>query len=291
MSTLIAIEVTKILRHRLNQITMAVLCVLLVVVYVLLWLATGVISRTGTATEAVGQMRASLYLQETVPFAMLMLYFFGLVAGIVVIASNVGSEYGWNTVRTVTAAEPRRWLVLLAKVVAVWAMVVAGLVLGLAVVLTTSAFITLAAGQFDLSFVDAAYLRDSAYAFLRLLGATAPYFALAVLFGVVGKSATAGIALSFGVLFLEGIVRSMMTLSGGWLAELPPYMLDANADALALATGGRFEEMLGSDSAALIERFGRPSVEHAAIVLLCWATVFLAASFWTFRRQDLEYQG
>lgn len=290
MSALIAIELTKIVRRRLNQIVLAVFCLLLVVVYVLLWLASDVVAEVGTAPEAVERLRSTLYLQETVPFAMLMLYSFGFVSGVVVIGSNVGSEYGWNTVRTMTAAEPRRERVLLAKLVTLWAVVVLALLLGLAIMLTTSALITLAAGQFDLSFVDAAYVRDSIYSFLRLIVATAPYFALAVLLGVFGKSATAGIALSFGVAFLEGIVGSLMTLAGGWVAEIPPYMLDTNADTLGVASGGQMEAMFGSES-AIGQAFERPSLWHAAIVLSCWATVFLVASFWAFRRQDLEYQG
>lgn len=290
MSALIAMELTKIVRRRLNQIVLALFCALMAVVYVLLWLASDVVAEVGTAPEMVGRLRATLYLQETVPFAMLMLYSFGLVSGIVVIGSNVGSEYGWNTVRTLTAAEPRRHRVLLAKLVALWAAVVAGLLLGLAVTLTTSALITLAAGQFGLSFVDVAYARGSAYSFLRLLVTAAPYFSLAVLLGVAGKSATAGIALSFGVVFLEGIVGGLMALAGGWLAEIPPYMLDTNADTLTLANGGQVERMFGSGSAfgSVIQR---PGVWHAAVVLLCWAAVFLLTAFWAFRRQDLEYQG
>lgn len=290
MSALIAMEFTKIVRRRLNQVVLAVFCVLLVVVYVLLWLASDVVAEVGATPEAVERLRSTLYLQETVPFAMLMLYSFGFVSGVVVIGSNVGSEYGWNTVRTVTSAEPRRERVLLAKLVTLWAVVVLSLLLGLALMLTTSALITLAAGQFDLSFVDAEYVRDSTYSFLRLLVATAPYFALAILLGVVGKSATAGIALSFGVAFLEGIVSGLMSLAGGWVAEIPPYLLDANADTLGLASGGQIETMFGSGS-ALGQAFGRPGLWHAAVVLLCWTAVFLAASFWAFRRQDLEYQG
>ena len=290
MSGLIANEVTKIIHRRLNQIVLAVTCALLVVVYILLWMTSDIVGQAGLAPDAVGQLRSTLYLQETVPFAMLMLYSFGFASGVVVVGSNVGSEYGWNTVRTVTAAEPRRWRVLLAKLVALWALVVAALLLGLAIMLATSGVITLTAGEFDLAFVDAQYVRESALSFLRMLAATAPYFALAVLLATVGKSATAGIALSFGVAFLEGIVSGLMTLAGGWVAEIPPYLLDANGDTLGLANGGQMEAMFGGES-AFGQAFNRPSLTHAVVVMLCWTAVFLAASFWAFRRQDLEYQG
>jgi ABC-type transport system involved in multi-copper enzyme maturation permease subunit len=81
-----------------------------------------------------------------------------------------------------------------------------------------------------------------------------------------------------------------MSLAGGWVANVPQYMIDTNADTLGLASGGQLEVMFGSES-AIGQAFNRPSLWHAAIVLLCWAAAFLVASFWTFRRQDLEYQG
>lgn len=290
MSALIANEMTKIIHRRLNQIVLAVTYVLLVVVYILLWMASDVVGQVGLSADVANTMRSTLYLEETVPFAMLMLYSFGFASGVVVIGSNVGSEYGWNTVRTVTAVEPRRWWVLLAKLVALWSLVVVGMFFGLLLMLVTSGLITLVAGELDLSFVDAGYIRESTLSFLRMLAATAPYFALAVLLAIVGKSATAGIALSFGVAFLEGIVSGLMSLAGGWVAEIPPYLLDANGDTLGIANGGQLEAMFGGES-ALGQAFNRPTLTHAVTVMLCWAVVFLAASFWTFRRQDLEYQG
>lgn len=290
MRALVAIELTKILHRRLNQIVLAVSYTLLVVIYVLLWLTSGVVAETGTAPEAVRVLRSTLFLKETVPFAILMLYSMGFVSGVVVIGSNVGSEYGWNTIRTSVAIEPRRERLLVAKLVTLWVVIVLALLGGLLLMLVTSGLITLAAGEFDLSFVDAAYIRESAYAFLRVLVATAPYFALATLFAIVGKSATAGIALSFGVAFLEGIVGSLMTLAGGWLAEIPPYMLDTNGDTLGTPTGGELGGLIGSTS-AIGQAFERPTITHATVVMLCWAVVLFATAFWSFRRQDLEYQG
>lgn len=291
MTALLAIEVEKILRRRLNHVVLAIFLALLVIVYVLLWLASDVVAEVGTGdSDVVERIRSSLYLQETVPFAMLMLYTFGFAAGVVMVGANVGSEYGWNTIRTLTAAEPRRWRVLLAKYLALAGVFVAVLLLGLVTTLLTSAVITLAAGQFDLGFVDGPYLRDSAYAFLRILVAMSPYVTLAALLGVYGRSATAGIALALGVAFLEGIVGGLMTLAGGWVAEIPKFMLDANGDTLAIANGGQFGEMFGADSpfAAALDR---PSVRRAVITLLCWAAAFIATSFWVLRRQDLGYEG
>jgi ABC-type transport system involved in multi-copper enzyme maturation permease subunit len=287
---LLGVEIEKILRRRLNQVVLGIFLGLLVVVYVLLWLASDALSNVETTDPgAVEDIRATLYLEETVPFAMLMLYAFGFVAGVVVIGSNVGAEYTWNTIRTLTSAEPRRWRVLTAKYVALWVLVVAGLLLGLTTALTTSAIITLLAGEFDLAFVDGPFLRDSLYSFLRLLVATAPYFGLAALLGVYGRSATAGIALALGLAFLEGIVGGLMVLAGGWVGSIPQYMIDTNGDTLALSDGGVLSDLYGSSGFS--ETVERPSVQHAVIVLLCWASAFVAASYWALFRQDLPYEG
>ena len=290
MTALLRVEIEKILKRRLNQIVLAIFLVLLVVIYVLLWLASDALSSAGTADPGtVEDIRSALYLEETVPFAMVMLYAIGFVAGVVVIGSNVGSEYTWNTIRTLTSAEPRRWRVLTAKYIALWLLVVAGLLLGLVTALATSAIITLLAGKLDLAFVDWPYVRDSFYTFLRLVVATAPYFGLAALLGVYGRSATAGIALALGVAFLEGIVGGLMELAGGWVGTIPQYMLDTNGDTLALTDGGAISDLYGSSGFS--ETFQRPSVEHAVIVLLCWAFAFIAASYWALSRQDLPYEG
>jgi ABC-2 type transport system permease protein len=162
----------------------------------------------------------------------------------------------------------------------------------LVAVLVTSAVITAIDGRVDLSFIDAAYVRHSVESFLRLLLAISPYVGLAVLFSILGGSPTAGIALSVGVAFLEGFVGGMMTLAGGWVAELPKYMLDMNADTLALEAGGAFGTLFGADGGSpFFAAFDRPSPLHAALVLTAWALAFFTLAFWFFQRQDLEYQG
>ena len=65
---------------------------LLVVIYVLLWLASDALSNVGTTDpETIEDIRSALPGRDG-PFAMLMLYTFGFVTGVVVIGSNVGSE-------------------------------------------------------------------------------------------------------------------------------------------------------------------------------------------------------
>lgn len=292
MTGLIAVEWTKIVRRRLNHVVLAVLCGILVLLYVLLWLATGVVEDVGLGDRTVMRdLRSSLFLEETVPFALMMLYGFGLFAALVVVGANAGSEYTWNTVRTMTTVEPHRWRVLFAKCVALVGAVLFGLFVGLAVVLLTSTVITAVDGQLDFGFVDGPYLRHSAASFGRLLVQISPYLSLSLMFSVIGRSPTSGIAISIGVMFLEAIVGGMMTLAGGWVADIPRFGLDYNADALSMQAGGLFSNLAGSSDSPFASVMELPDPKVAAAVLLTWAAVFISVAFWRFQRQDFEYQG
>ncbi len=292
MTALIAVEWTKIVRRRLNHVVLAVLCGILVLLYALLWLATGFVEDAGLGDQTMmRELRSSLFLEETVPFALMMLYAFGLFAALVVVGANAGAEYTWNTVRTMTSAEPHRWRVLAAKCVALLAAVLAGLVIALAVVLLTSTMITAIDGQLDFGFVDGPFLRHTLASMGRLLIVLLPYLSLSLLFATVGRSPTAGIAVSIGVMFLEAVVGGMMTLAGGWVADLPRFMLDQNADTLSSEVGGAFMEVFTSAESPIGGLIDRPDPFQAGVVLVAWAVVFLGATFWLFSRQDLEFQG
>jgi hypothetical protein len=95
--------------------------------------------------------------------------------------------------------------------------------------------------------------------------------------------------LALGVAFLEGIVSGLMQLAGGWVANIPLYTLDANADTLALVESGVLSDLYGQSGFG--EAIQRPSVEHAVIVLLFWAFAFITATYWCLSRQDLPYEG
>ncbi len=196
MLRLIGVEWTKIWRRRLNWITLGVVLVLILTVYVLLWVASGVIDpqQRGVLREdiEVGDLRSVLFLEDAVPFALTMLYEIGLLAAVVVVGANIGSEYAWNTIRTNVAAHPNRLELMAAKLVALGVAIVVGMVVVLAASLLTSAVITLVDGSFTLDFVDLDFIERSFYSFLRLLLQAVPYFALTVLGATWGRSPPLG---------------------------------------------------------------------------------------------------
>ncbi len=296
MARLIAVEWYKIVHRRLNWVTLAVLSALIVVMYALLWEATTVVDLSQSQIlqdpEALRNLKSAVFLQDAVPFGVTMLQMFGQLAAVVVVGANVGSEYSWNTLRTTVAARPERGRLLAAKMVALLGAVMAAFLIGMGVALLTSTVITIAEGELALGFVTGDYLADSAASFVRLLVATLPYMALALLASVWAGSITMGLSLSVGVLFLEGIISALMTLGGGWVADIPDWMLDRNANALQQAAGGNFRDAFQAilEASQLARVLDYPSLWHAAGILLIWSAVFTATAWFRFERQDLNYQ-
>lgn len=252
----------------------------------------GLLSGEPLTEERLDEFRSLLFLEDSVPFALTMLYSFGLMAGIVVVGANVGAEYGWNTIRTTVSAYPMRGRLLLAKVVALSGALVSGLLIAMVISLVTSTVITLIDGEFTLSFVDWPFLRHSFFSFLRLLLQGAPYFAFTLLAAIWGTSTTSGISIAVGVLFLEGVVAALMTLAGGWVAEIPNYMLNRNADGLSQEVGGSFqadfEELAEFSAFESVLTF--PDPVHSGIVLAVWTVVFAIGAWVVHQRQDLHFR-
>jgi ABC-2 type transport system permease protein len=106
---------------------------------------------------------------------------------------------------------------------------------------------------------------------------------LGFLFSVLGRSAMPGIAVGAGILFLEPIITSLMSLAGGWVADIPKYLFSANVDAinalnnLPRGFGGPFGGSVGQT----------PSVVEAFSVLGAYMVVFIAVAFYLFKKRDV----
>jgi ABC-type transport system involved in multi-copper enzyme maturation permease subunit len=108
---------------------------------------------------------------------------------------------------------------------------------------------------------------------------------LGCLFALAGRSAMPGIAIGIGILFLEPIITSFMTLAGGWVAKIPDYLFTANVNAINalnnLPIPGKFSGgMIGSSSQT-------PSVSHAFAVLSVYIVIFICVAFYLFRKRDV----
>ena len=102
---------------------------------------------------------------------------------------------------------------------------------------------------------------------------------------IVGRSAMPGIATGIGVLFLEGIITVFMTAAGGWIANVPNYLLTANVNAITALNN--LPQGFGGGNGGGTSTQVLPSVTHAFIVLTIYALAFLALGYYFFKKRDV----
>jgi ABC-2 type transport system permease protein len=207
--------------------------------------------------------------------------FFGGVFALMLGVFVLGSEYGWDTLKTVFTQRPGRLRVLAAKLCAL------GLVLVPYVValLAAGAIASLVIARIE----DAAVHWPSAWLLARAVAAgwliLAAWAALGVLLGV----ATRGTSLAIGVgilyaLVIEGLLSALAD-SVDVLEPLTNVFLRANGYSLATALGAS-QETIGSNGPGSYEG---PFVAggQAVLVLVALATAFAAVAAWRLRRRDV----
>jgi ABC-type transport system involved in multi-copper enzyme maturation permease subunit len=209
----------------------------------------------------------------------------GTVLAVILMASSMGNEYNWRTIRTTLTASESRFSLLCAKLVAALLFILLGMIIGVATGFIMSLITTAIGGYaFDFSFLTGTYLWDQFLHFWRVLYVMLPYVFLGFLLSIAGRSAMPGIALGIGVLFFEPIITGLMSLAGGWIADVPDFLLGKNVNAITALAGlprgvrGGFGFSAAGDT---------PGVVHAAIVLGIYSVVFVVAAFQLFRKRDL----
>jgi ABC-2 type transport system permease protein len=166
-------------------------------------------------------------------------------------------------------------------------LILAGMIVGLATGFIMSIITTAVGGYaFDFSFATGGYLWDQFLQFWRTLYVLTPYVLLGFLFATVGRSAMPGIALGIGVFFLESIITTFMHLAGGWIAEIPNYLLTANVRAItSLASLPRGFNMGGMGAGEASSQM--PGLPHAFATLGAYSLVFILVAFYLFRKRDV----
>ena len=283
MARLIKAELFKLRKRNMTTILLYVMVGILVVLYLVLLAISKVNLPTGTQ-HAGGSIQNLLGLPVALPFALTMLASFGTVLACILAASSIGNEYNWRTIRTILISSESRIKLLAAKLISIIIYVLIGMVIGLIVGFIMSLITTAIGGyEFDFSFATSTYWLDQFVQFWRTFYIMLPYILLAFLFGVVGRSAMPGIAVGVGVFFLEPIISGLMSLAGGWVAQIPDYLIRSNfsvIDSLNNLPGRLGNAFLGNTSQTL-------TLTHAFIVLAIYVLLFLVISFYLFRKRDV----
>jgi ABC-2 type transport system permease protein len=282
---LIGAELFKLRKRLMTRVLLYVLIGITVILYFLL-LAVSKVTIPAHGSEEIGQIQNLLGLPMAIPFALSILSSLGSVLAVILVASCVGNEYNWRTIRTILICSESRLKLLGAKLISTGILVLIGLIIGVAVGFVMS-LITTAIGSysFDFAFANGGYLWDQFLQFWRTFFVLIPYMLLGFLFAIVGRSAMPGIALGIGILFLESLVTTFMRLAGGWISQVPDYLLAANVrtiTSLASLPQG-FNQGMGMGNAFT----QLPRVTHAFITLSIYSLAFAVIAFYLFRKRDV----
>jgi len=203
----------------------------------------------------------------------------GAILLTIIVASSVGNEYGWGTIRQTLIRKGIRYQYVVSKLVAfiVYALIgiVIAFIIGFCLALLTTQWIN---GALNWDFMTVSYIGELFTMYGWTFYGLFVYILLAILLSLVGRSAIVGIGGTLGYYFVESIAISIFNQSGGWLSEIPNYLIGHNISAI-LPTAmmqGPF-----ASSGAL------PSTLYASTVLAIYCVVFLGLSLYLFKRRDV----
>ncbi len=284
MTRLIASELFKLRKRLMSRVLLYVLIGIIIVLYFLL-LAVSKVTIPGHGAGEIGDIQNLLGLPVAIPFALYITSTFGAVLAVILVASCIGSEYNWRTIRTMLICSESRFKLLGAKLISAGIFILIGMIIAVIAGFLMSLLTTAIGGYaFDFGFMDGEYVWNQFAQFWRTFFVLIPYSLIGFLLAIMGRSAMPGIGLGIGIIFLEGIITAFMRLASGWVAKVPDYLLAANVQAInSLSDLPRgFEEMGRSDVT-----FQLPGTTHAFVTLAIYCLAFLAIAFYLFRRRDV----
>ncbi len=277
MTDLLRSELFRLSRRLMPRVLLLILAAVVLLIYLLIWLT----SRNQTDIQAREDLRY-LGLSEVRQVGLGLAYQIGTVLVIILAASTVGAEYGWGTIRTLLPRATGRAPFLWAKILALVLFSALVVVLGFLVALGASAVVTAVedlGGGLGANFVTGALASLGRTIFVML-----PYLALAVLVAVWSRSSAAGISVGLVVLFLEGLVTSLLSLAGDAFDWVPRALLNDNVQAV-LSANTEANEGPFAPSQDL------PGAWQGAGVLALYTAIFVALAYWRFRSRDVTTGG
>jgi ABC-type transport system involved in multi-copper enzyme maturation permease subunit len=228
---------------------------------------------------AMGALKASLQFPDAFNMIFSSAGTIGTLLLIILVASSIGNEYSWGSIRQVLARRGIRYHFVISKVVSFIVVAVIGLlisvIVGFILTLITSSLL----GNINWDFMTASYTGDLFKMFGWTLFSLLPYILLTVFFAFLGRSAITGIGGGLGVYFIEAIVVSLFGLAGNWLAKIPDYLIGPNVNALMSA--GPFTQGAFAAAGAL------PSTLHASLTLAGYCVVFIAITLYMVKKRDV----
>jgi ABC-2 type transport system permease protein len=279
-------ELFKLRKRLMTRVLLFVLIGIIIILYFLLLAVTNVTIPAHAAQNVEQEIQNLLGLPVSVPFALSLLASFGSVLSVILLASSMGNEYNWRTIRTIVISSESRFKLLGAKLISAGILIFIGMLIGVVAGFVMSLITTAIGGfTFNFDFLTGSYAWDQFLQFWRTYYVLLPYVLLGFLFSIVGRSAMPGIALGIGIFFLESIITAFMVLAGGWIANIPDYLLYFNVRAITSMSS--LPSQLGSGFAFGNGNIQLPTPTHAFITLGIYSVVFLVIAFYLFRKRDV----
>jgi len=283
LGRMIGAELFKLSKRTMTKVLLIILVVVIALINFLL-LAISKVDLPGGGGPGAGDIQQLLGLPAAIPFAFSLIASFGAVLAIILTASSVGNEYNWKTIRTALISSESRFKFLTAKLVSIAILVLAGMLIGVVAGFIVGLITTGIGGYaYNFSFATGSYFWEQFLQFWRTFFVIIPFALLGFLMAIVGRSAMPGIATGIGVLFLESIITTFMSLAGGWIAKVPDYLLSANVNAITALNN----LPMGFGGAGGTGTIVAPSIPHAFITLSIYSLAFLVLGYYLFKKRDV----
>ncbi len=287
MTRLISAELFKLRKRLMTKVLLFVMIAAIIVLYLILFaVSKTALSVPDHGSEEIGTILNLLGLPMAFPFTLSILASFGTILAVILIASSMGTEYSWRTIRTILICSESRLKFLGAKLMAAGILIITGMVIGLAVGFLMS-LITNAIGGYslDFNFMTFGYLWDQFLQFWRTFYVVMPYTLIGFLLAIVGRSAMPGIALGIGIFFLESLLTTFMSLAGGWIAKIPEFLIAANVRAITALNGLPQGISMGVSGGGLTGE--TPGIWQATGILGVYILAFIMLGLYLFRKRDV----
>jgi len=185
MGRMIGAEIYKLGKRGMTKILLAVLIGIIVLVNFLLLAISNVnLPHPG---EMMGEIQNMLGLPAAIPFSLMLISSFGVVLAIILMASSLGNEYNWRTIRTALISCESRFKFLTAKLISVALFILLGMIIAVVAGFITSLITTAIGGYaFNFDFANGSYLRDQFLQFWRTFFVIIPFTLLGFLMAIVG---------------------------------------------------------------------------------------------------------
>jgi|WetSurMetagenome_2_1015567.scaffolds.fasta_scaffold17209_5 ABC-2 type transport system permease protein len=289
MIRLIRAEIFKLRKRSMTYILLAILVGFIVLILsisqatVLNSTTAVTIDNNGVSSTTVMPVVAAdvHFLEDIITSVMSILGSVGMILAVVLVANGMGSEYSWNTIRPYLLCSESRLKMFTAKLITAGIFIITGMIIGVFTAVLLGALFTAIRGfSWELSSGTVSFIGRELLTFTRTLYVMLPYILLAFLFTVLGRSTAAGIGFGIGASVLESIITGLLSMTHGWLAKIPQYLLSTNIQTINALSQSSLKLTMGTNTQIT-------STPHAFIVLAIYCVVFIAVSFIIFQKRDV----